>query len=130
MGIRPGYDYTDTFSPVVQLETIRAILALVLNGILQETVYMRQPEGFGDGSGKVCQLVKTLKSDPCAYIRTTNNDLEIITVWVDDLLLFTFMEMSMSNRRKINDLAKIIHPSNPEVRRNAGCKSRFHSTRP
>ena len=32
---RPEYDYTDTFSPVVQLETIRAILSLVLSQKLQ-----------------------------------------------------------------------------------------------
>ena len=63
---RPGYDYVETFSPVVQMDTIRAILTLVLtkglkiqqmdvkgaylNGILKE-VYMRQPEGYEDGSG-------------------------------------------------------------------------------
>ena len=106
----PGHDYVETFSPVVCMETIRAILALVpseklivqqmdvkgvyLNGILQEKVYMRQPEGFNDGTGQVCELVKTiyglkqsghkwnkefnnkmksfgfqcLKSDPCVYI--------------------------------------------------------------
>ena len=66
----PGMDYTDTFSPVVRLETIRVILALVvsqdweiqqmdvkgayLNGTLKEEVYMRQPEGFEDGTQRVC----------------------------------------------------------------------------
>ena len=107
---RPGHDYVETFSPVVRMETIWAILALVpseklivqqmdvkgayLNGILQEKVYMQQPEGFEDGTGRVCELVKTiyglkqsgrewnkefdnkmksfgfqrLKLDPCVYI--------------------------------------------------------------
>jgi hypothetical protein len=107
---RPGFDYTDTFSPVVRLETIRVIMALVpskqlkiyqmdvkgayLNGILQEKVYTRQPDGFGDGTSRVCWLQKTLyglkqsgrewnkeldrrmkkkgfsnlQSDPCVYI--------------------------------------------------------------
>ena len=53
---RPGYDYTDTFSPVVQLETIQVMLPIVirdklkiqqmdvkgayLNVVLQEKVYM------------------------------------------------------------------------------------------
>ena len=127
---RPGHDYQETFSPVVRMETIRAILALVLikglkiqqmdmkgvylNGILKEKIYMRQPEGYDDGSGRVCLLVKTLyglkqsgwewnkeldeklqefgfhplRSDPCAYVRRDGKNLEIITVWVDDLLLF------------------------------------------
>ena len=30
-----------------------------------------------------------LYSDPCAYIRCDGNNASIITVWVDDLLLFT-----------------------------------------
>jgi hypothetical protein len=127
---RPGHDYVETFSPVVRMETIRAILALIpieklkiqqmdikgayLNGILQEKVYMRQPEGFEDGTDRVCLLVKTiyglkqsgrewnkefdnkikmfgfyrLKSDPCVYIRRDADGISIITVWVDDLFLF------------------------------------------
>ena len=72
----PGYDYLETHSLVVWLETIRAILALApscklhihqmdikgvyLNGKLKEHVYMRQPEGFEDGTGHICLLIKTL----------------------------------------------------------------------
>jgi len=73
---RPGYDYVETFSPVIRMETIQAILALVpikhfkiqqmdvkgayLNRELKETIYMRQPEGYQDNMGQVCELVKTL----------------------------------------------------------------------
>jgi len=73
---RPGFDYVETHSPVVQLESIRALLAIAitkhfsiqqmdvkgayLNGILKETMYMRQPKGFTDGSNQVCKLIKTL----------------------------------------------------------------------
>jgi len=73
---RLGHDYLEMHSPVVRLETIQAILAIAptqklhiqqmdikgayLNGTLKERVYMQQPEGFADGSGRVCLLIKTL----------------------------------------------------------------------
>jgi Reverse transcriptase (RNA-dependent DNA polymerase) len=73
---RPGYNYVDTFSPVVQMETIRAILAIVplmglkihqldikgayLNGILKEKVYMQQPKRYEDDTNRICELLKTL----------------------------------------------------------------------
>ena len=128
---RPGFDYVDTHSPVVRMETIRAILAIAptrkliihqldvkgayLNGTLKEKIYMKQPEGYGDGTGRVCQLIKTLyglkqagrewnleldrkmrgkgyvrlRSDACVYIWRMDDDFVIITVWVDDMLLFS-----------------------------------------
>jgi len=127
---RPGYDFLETHSPVVRMETIRSLLAVAakrklyihqmdikgayLNGILKEKVYMKQPEGYDDGTGRICLLIKTLyglkqagrewnhefdskvrkrgyarlQSDPCVYIWHIGEDFAIITIWVDDLLIF------------------------------------------
>ena len=59
---RPGIDFDETFSPVARQSTIRIIMAIAsemeleifqldvvlayINGDLQETIYMEQPEGF------------------------------------------------------------------------------------
>ncbi|GAU29238.1 hypothetical protein TSUD_362280 [Trifolium subterraneum] len=73
----PGFDFNETFSPVIKPVTIRLILTLAvtykwpvqqidinnafLNGVLQEEVYMTQPKGF-ESSDKslVCKLHKSL----------------------------------------------------------------------
>jgi hypothetical protein len=94
-----------------------------LNGTLQETIYMRQPEGCEDGTGRVCRLVKPLYglkqpgcdwnneldlkvhdyqhlfSDPCAYIRRVDGDLGILTIWVDDSLLFASSDETMDHMK-------------------------------
>jgi transposase InsO family protein len=73
---QPGVDFEETFAPVAKLTTIRILFAMVathgfevhqvdivtayLNGIMREEVYMRQPPGFDDGSGRVCRLKKAL----------------------------------------------------------------------
>ncbi len=71
-----GQDYEDTHAPVVRVETLRVILAVVaafgweleqmdvvgayLNGILEEEIYIKPPPGFGDKSGSVWLLHKAL----------------------------------------------------------------------
>jgi len=130
---RLGYDFLEMHSPVVRVETIRLLLAVAakhklyihqmdikgtyLNGILKEKVYMKQPEGYDDGTGHICLLIKTLyglkqagrewnhefdskmrkrryarlQSDPCVYMWHIGEDFAIIAVWVDDLLIFATM---------------------------------------
>jgi histone deacetylase 1/2 len=72
-----GFDFTETFSPVIKPVTIRIILTLAvtykwqvqqidvnnafLNGVLQEEVFMKQPAGFEVADKSlVCKLHKSL----------------------------------------------------------------------
>jgi transposase InsO family protein len=73
-----GIDYDETFSPVARFESLRLLLALAaledweihqmdvksafLNGLLDEEIYMEQPQGFvaPGQSDKVCLLKKAI----------------------------------------------------------------------
>src|SRR5712692_7010191 len=74
----PGIDYDETFSPVARFESLRLLLALAalenweihqmdvksafLNGVLNEEIYMEQPQGFiaAEQENKVCRLKRAL----------------------------------------------------------------------
>ncbi|CAI7799868.1 unnamed protein product [Closterium sp. NIES-53] len=69
-------DYKELFAPVVKPTTLRTLLAgaaikgwvvkqmdvttAFLNGVLEEEIFMAQPEGFDDGSGRFLRLKKAL----------------------------------------------------------------------
>lgn len=133
-----GIDYQETFSPVVKFTSIRAILALAasrhmslkqfdvktafLNGVLEETVYMSQPTGYDDNSGRVCKLDKSLyglkqasrcwnkrftdfigrfkfkasESDPCVFVYNGADGLMILAIYVDDGLIAAENEKAIS----------------------------------
>jgi hypothetical protein len=85
-----------------------------LNGALKEEIYMKQPEGFSDGTTRVWRLHKTLYglpqsgrewnitldtqfkkigfqrllSDRCVYVRHDRTDIIIVAVHVDDMSIY------------------------------------------
>jgi len=97
-----------------------------LNGTLKEILYMRQLDGFADSSGRVCHLIKTLyglkqsgrewntefdtkmrkhgykclRADPCIYTRSNKYKIAIVTIWVDNLLLFADSAESMKEIKR------------------------------
>lgn len=140
-----GIDYYETFSPVVRHTSLRIMFALgIKNGMqiyqmdavtaflqseLQETIYMKQPECYSDGSDRVCLLKKSIyglkqagrqwniklntvlekfnlkrsKFDPCVHIN--NNLTLIIAVYVDDLLIF------YKHENELNELKVFLNAS-------------------
>jgi len=69
-------DYHETFSPVARFDSIRIILSIAasrnlklqqfdiktafLHGKLEEIIYMKQPLGYEDGTGRVCRLNRSI----------------------------------------------------------------------
>ena len=119
-----GLDYHETYAQVVAATPTRLLMAYAaqkqlkiaqfdvktafLYGLLDETIFMEQPEGFTEQEGKVCLLkkslyglkqaprqwnkrfsdflqgvdLKTLENDDCIFYR--KNPLLIVAIYVDD----------------------------------------------
>ena len=141
---KPGIDYFEVFAPVARMDTIRMILALTaqnhwkihqmdvksafLNGVLEEEVYVEQPQGYEKGhENQVYKLKKALyglKQAPrawytridtyllerdfqkCPYEHTlyiksnTNGDIIIVCLYVDDLIFTGSCEKMFSEFRE------------------------------
>ncbi|CAI7908154.1 unnamed protein product [Closterium sp. NIES-54] len=126
-----GKDFDKIFAPVGKVTTQRVMLGMAanrgwrikqmdittffLNGIILEELYMLQPEGLDDGSGRVCRLKKAiygLKQAPRAWYHKLEETMMaggfkksecnhslfllqekeqflMLLVYVDDILLFS-----------------------------------------
>ena len=123
-------DYYDITSPVVKFNSLCILLAIMntldweieimdvkgsyLHSMLEEEIYMCQPDGFDDGSEWVlklrralyglkqsvrtwhqhlCGLLLSLRfqqslANECVYIRQDKDSIQVILVYVDDFGLF------------------------------------------
>ncbi|KAI3677547.1 hypothetical protein L6452_36813 [Arctium lappa] len=106
-----GIEYDDIFAPVVQHTSIRVLLALVaildmeleqldvkttfLHGDLEETIYMKQPEGFISNNKPDWRSEK----DACVYHRSSGGISIYLFLYVDDMLI-ACRDCSKINRLK------------------------------
>ncbi|CAI5973150.1 unnamed protein product [Closterium sp. NIES-65] len=93
-------DFKELFAPVVKPTTLPALQAgaaikrwvvkqmdvttAFLNGLLEEEIFLAQPEGFGDGSGRVLKLKKALYG-----LNQAPRQWSFMVVYVDDILIFS-----------------------------------------
>ncbi|KAJ9561477.1 hypothetical protein OSB04_006637 [Centaurea solstitialis] len=130
---KEGIDYKETFSPVSSKDSFRTIMALVdhydlelhqmhvktafLNGNIDETIYMTQPENcaLGDSKSMVCRLKKSIYGlkqasrqwylkfhqvitsfgyevslvEDCVYHKFSGSSVIFLILYVDDILIAT-----------------------------------------
>ncbi|KAL2230793.1 UNVERIFIED_CONTAM: Retrovirus-related Pol polyprotein from transposon TNT 1-94 [Sesamum indicum] len=104
-----GEDYSDCFAPVAKIVTVRTFLGpavakgwhlhhldvdnAFLHGTLDETIYMRPPEGYEVGEEMVCKLKKSLYGlkQASRQWNTTKELIEEVKKYLDNL--FTIKDL-------------------------------------
>jgi hypothetical protein len=137
----PGQDFTETTSPVARLASYRSLLSLAaklnleahhldietafLNGVLDEEIYMKAPDGLDTGSNGIWRLKKSLyglkqashvwnklldstlkrlgfercNKDTCVYLYRSKTDFIILAVHVDDMLIVSNSKSSLAEMK-------------------------------
>eukprot|EP00253_Pinus_taeda_P030298 PITA_30298 len=106
-----GIDYTETFSPVAKMNSIRFVLSLAaslkwevhqmdvksafLHGDLHEEIYMEQPLASSKQTPALCYYDNTV------YTKKVGNSLIILVLYVDDFIL-TGIDPNLINHVKSN----------------------------
>lgn len=127
-----GVDFDEVFAPVAKQVSLRTLLTIAsrrgmivkhvdakaayLHGILDETIYMKQPDMYHTGGANVvCRLKRSIyglkqsarvwnqridgvfksmqfipsKADPFLYVRNKGNRVSFILIYVDDVIIAT-----------------------------------------
>ncbi|RKK66392.1 Retrovirus-related Pol polyprotein from transposon TNT 1-94 [Fusarium oxysporum] len=169
---REGIDFNETFASVVKPMSYKMIFAIAaaldleleqmdvktafLYGLVTEEIYVEQPEGFDDGSGRVCKLLRALyglKQAPRVWYETLSTFLAtlgfkpllsdmgvfvkghtFIAVYVDDLLIagpskdeIVAVKQALCNKFKMTDLGPCKYYLGMSVRRDRTTRSIFLS---
>eukprot|EP00253_Pinus_taeda_P032104 PITA_32104 len=119
-----GIDYTETFSPVAKMNSIRLVLSLAaslkwevhqmdvksafLHGDLHEEIYMEQPLASSKQTPALCY------SDNTVYTKKVGNSLIILVLYVDDLILtgsdpnlINHVKSSLKKKFEMTDLGNL-----------------------
>ncbi|OWY95693.1 Copia type Polyprotein, partial [Phytophthora megakarya] len=138
-----GIDYDETFAPVAKFTSIRVLLSLAakynltvhqmdvktafLNGLLDEDIYMAQPDGFIDSihPDYVCKLKRSLyglKQSPRMWNKTIDEfmltmdgqEMIFVALYVDDLILASSSDkmlkdtkQALSDRFEMTDMGQL-----------------------
>ncbi|CAI7878909.1 unnamed protein product [Closterium sp. NIES-54] len=135
-------DFGEIFAPVVKSVTLNVLASTAvkgwhvkqmdittafLNGILLEDIYMAQPDGYEDGTSRVCKLkkaiyglkqaprcwyekleevllsggFKTSQADHSLFLLGEGEQLLLLLVYVDDILLFSSSMEQIERTQKL-----------------------------